>query len=928
MKSGVGKPFLFSALSFLLVVALSFALLGAADALATLLWWGCLFLLGLVVLPFTQCLFEDFRDRGYLFGKTIGLALVAYPVWLLSSLRLVPFRVGTVWGAIALVAFLAYLIGHGWRVVWHAITGKEATGNGDSGNIASRNGTLKNIASRNGVSGSNASGILGPLPAIWIRQETILLAALVFWAFLRGLKPELAGQDGQEKFMDYGFMNTILRTDFMPPIDIWFAGKPINYYYFGHYLSAFLTRMSGIPTAIGYNLMMATLFAMAFSMTFSLVANLAGSLGKFPVKQALAAGMISATLLSLGGNLHPIVYTLIFQPNKAALTEKIPNLEVRDNYWFPDATRFIGHNPKADIPNEDMTIHEFPSYSFVISDLHAHVINLPFVLTLLALLGSALAKGIRRRGERRAGIWPAVLLIAFQIGLFQMTNYWDFPIYATVTCAGLFYLYLLQPALLTLPKWATWPRWLPRIGRRPVADERPSNMPSNVSSNMSGKMPSMVSSKVAQPFSFIRATSATGMFLIIISLFVGILCIALSYPLYLILWCIGITWVALHLLAAGVRALPRTALAGVVLLTISLVVARPFSAHLTSLINGIKLVPHHSAFWQLLVIWGQFWVLAAIFCVIVFVGEDRLTHVKMGSVKTRAAKTRTVSKMTVKAGGRAKSTTGAKALQTAGAETYLGYLNRVFLNQPGDVFIFLLMLCAIGLLLLPEIIYIKDIYEGGYVRSNTMFKLTYQSFVLFSICAGYIVARLFSIKYKTLRVGVLRIVAGLVLAMMMMYPFHAIGSWYGTLSTSRYQGLDGSIYLKAKHPDDFAAAEWLKQNASGQPTVLEANGDSYTDYGRISVETGMPTIQGWWTHEWLWRNSRELVAERVDQVNEIYTSEDMVRTEALLNQYDVRYIVIGTLEREKFPNLQDEKLLQLGSVVFEQQSIKILKVGD
>lgn len=603
--------------------------------------------------------------------------------------------------------------------------------------------------------------------------------------------------------------------------------------------------------------------------------------------------MISATLLSLGGNLHPFFHTFILEPNKAALVQKMPNLEVRDAYWFPDATRFIGHNPKADPPNEDMTIHEFPSYSFVISDLHAHVINLPFVLTLLALLVSVIAKGIRKKGEKRPGLWPAGLLIAFQIGLFQMTNYWDFPIYATVTCAGLFYLFLLRGEGLSIPKV--------------LFRSKPETPPKSLLQR--------------DPILFFPIVSPGGITILFLSLCVGILCVLLSYPLYLILWCVGLAWVALHILSAGFLALPRTALAGIVLLAISLVVARPFSSHLTSLVNGIKLVPHHSALWQLAVIWGQFWILTALFCVVVFVGEDRLTRSKAVSGNAKGARS-SPSKARAK-GAVARVNNGSRT-----SEPYLTNLNRTFANEPGDVFILLLLLCATGLLLLPEIIYIKDIYEGGYVRSNTMFKLTYQSFVLFGVSSGYIVVRLFSLKYKSLWVGWLRVLAGLIVALIMMYPFHAINSWYGELTKERYQGLDGSIYLQTRLPDDFAAAKWLKEHVSGQPTLLEANGDSYTDHGRISVETGMPTVQGWWTHEWLWRNNQEMVSERVAHVNELYTSADVERTRELLKLYDVRYIVIGSLERDKFPQLQEEKLLGLGKVVFEQGTMKILAVYD
>jgi uncharacterized membrane protein len=924
MKSGQGKSILMAALPLLLVFLLAFVLLGPTDTLSTLQWWGSLLVLGFAAWPLTRRLFPQFHDLGYLFGKPIGLALAGYLVWLLSSLKLVPFRLYSVWGAVLLLALISHLVGNGWRQAYKPMPERLAPLTG------------------------RQWGQTPPLPVVFIRQETIFLAALVFWAFLRGLKPELAGQDGQEKFMDYGFMNTILRTDFMPPVDIWFSGKPINYYYFGHYLSSFVTRLSGVFSPVGYNLMMDTLFAMAFSLTLSLVRGIAGALGHFSPRQALIAGLISATLLSLGGNLHPLVYTLIFQPNKAAFTEKIPNLEVRDFYWFPDATRFIGHNPKADPPDEDMTIHEFPSYSFVISDLHAHVINLPFVLTLLALLGSTIGRALRREGgdagdggpdlNRRQlrGIWPAVLFIAFQIGLFQMTNYWDFPIYATITCAGLFYLYLLRPATLQLSlpsflKSSQLSSQLSSESSSQLSSEALSPPASHSASLRSarGLFP-LTATPIAQPFSFHPITGTVSMVILFLSACVGVLCIYLSYPLYLLVWCIWMAWVVLQLLAAGFRALPRTVLVGAVLLLVSVVIARPFSAHLTSLVNGIKLVPHHSALWQLLVIWGQFWIFMAIFCVIVLVGEERLTKTaqpvgkRAGKHAGKHARKRIQATGAKKPGGAARPTVPGTSPND---NTFMSHLNRTFLGEPGDVFILILLLCATGLVLLPEIIYIKDIYEGGYVRSNTMFKLTYQSFVLYSVSAGYIVTRLFSMKYANLQIGVMRLITGLVVAVMMMYPFHAINSWFGELTPSRYQGLDGSVYLQTKRPDDYAAAQWLKQHVAGQPVVLEANGDSYTDHGRISVETGMPTIQGWWTHEWLWRNNQEMVAERVEHVNEIYTSTDMARTRDLLKQYDVGYIVIGALEREKFPELQEAKLLALGPVVFEQGSIKIVEVA-
>jgi uncharacterized membrane protein len=107
----------------------------------------------------------------------------------------------------------------------------------------------------------------------------------------------------------------------------------------------------------------------------------------------------------------------------------------KEDYWFPDATRYIGYFPETN----DKTIHEFPSYSFVLGDLHAHVINIMLVLTVLGILFAWLIDRQKRKEEglptRKEVFHPAVLAISFLIGLFHMTNFWDFPIYYVVAGA-------------------------------------------------------------------------------------------------------------------------------------------------------------------------------------------------------------------------------------------------------------------------------------------------------------------------------------------------------------------------------------------------------------------------------------------------------------------------------------------------------------
>jgi uncharacterized membrane protein len=203
----------------------------------------------------------------------------------------------------------------------------------------------------------------------WILAgESLFLFSLGLWTYIRGFNARI---EGLEKFMDYGFVNSILRSGYVPPKDMWFAGESINYYYFGQYLTAFITRLSGIKTEITYNLMMATLFAFSMALCFAIVTNLLKGFGLKKNTPAVIGGLIGSALVSLGGNLHSFIYgTLSKYTNEG------------EAYWFPDATRYIGYNPET----TDKTIHEFPIYSFVVSDLHAHVVNMIFVLTLLGVL--------------------------------------------------------------------------------------------------------------------------------------------------------------------------------------------------------------------------------------------------------------------------------------------------------------------------------------------------------------------------------------------------------------------------------------------------------------------------------------------------------------------------------------------------------------
>jgi uncharacterized membrane protein len=261
--------------------------------------------------------------------------------------------------------------------------------------------------------------------------------------------------------------------------------------------------------------------------------------------------------------------------------------------------------------------------------------------------------------------------------------------------------------------------------------------------------------------------------------------------------------------------------------------------------------------------------------------------------------------------------------------TFLIFLTRIKKITRTDIFVFLLIILGCLLINIPEFLYAKDIYPEHY-RANTMFKLVFQSFIMLSLVSGYVITRMLQLYKENIRL-IGKIVLSLwvivtwgLLTVVFIYPFLATKSYYSDLKT--YQGLDGLAYLKTIHPDDYKGVMWINKSISGQKVILEAQGDSYTDYARISANTGLPTVLGWTVHEWLWRGSYDVPAPRITDVQTLYESSDINVTKSLIRKYDVQYVYLGDLERDKYPNLNEEKWDQLGTIIYHQGDTKIYKI--
>ena len=211
---------------------------------------------------------------------------------------------------------------------------------------------------------------------------------------------------------------------------------------------------------------------------------------------------------------------------------------------------------------------------------------------------------------------------------------------------------------------------------------------------------------------------------------------------------------------------------------------------------------------------------------------------------------------------------------------------------PEHVFVLFLAFTGLLLILGTELVFIRDFFGS---RMNTVFKLYYQAWTLLAVVAAYGVYYLLGRMTRSYRAVWLALAAVALVAGCLYAPASVLSRTSG----DEMPTLDGTAYLASASPADYAAIDWLQTNVVGTPTIVEASGGSYSQFGRISANTGLPTLLGWDFHEQQWRGTFPEEAERQAAIQEIYESQDRTAVAALLERYRVAYVYVGPLEREK-----------------------------
>lgn len=798
----------------------------------TLRWLVAAEVIGLAAFPIAHAIFPALRDRGWGFAKPLGLILVSFVVWILSYLRILPNSAGSYWLVVAVVGALGLIY------------------------LYRRRRDLAGFIRRE-------------WPALLV-GELLFLGFFAAWVAYRAYDPSISGT---EKPMDFLFLNASANAANAPPADPWLSGQPVAYYYFGYWMMGGLSQMAAVPTFVAFNLSLALLAGLSAGAMFTLVYGLVRADGGRRVA-GMMAGVAATVLLLVAANLIGLwEVASLYDVGSDGFFEwlAVDGLEggQTGEVWRPDsfwwwwrASRVI-NTFGASGAGLDFTIQEFPFFSFLLGDLHPHVMSIPFVILGLGMVLNLFLSPVRwglvwiRRNPAQA------LALALIVGGVGFINAWDVAtISILLAIAATIKVYrarggnLFAAALRAAPAVAL----VVGIGLAAYSPFYFGTFTSQVPPNAPIGAPGYST----RPIHFLTVWGLA--LLLVAPLFVAMAARPLRRH-----------WTWLRSLVAGEPANPARA--------------------------WRKWTPPYSP----IVLAGL--LIAVPYFLWAFIHLEFNEAAQPGDMARRL-----VSVLPL-------------AIVSFGAIVALAYRARRGAAD-GGLFALVLITLSLYMLFAVELIFVRDFFDN---RMNTVFKAYYQVWIFLAAAGGY------GLHYWGSRhagwtpsvKAVSRTAAGLAAVVMvsaLYYPVAAVFSKTGGFSGD--PTLDGLAYVTQTSPAERAAIAWLAENAGPDDTVLEAVGGSYTEFGRISASTGVPTVLGWPGHEHQWRGTFEAFAGREADVETIYRTSDIGETSRLLRKYGVTYVFAGARERSRYGPAPLGKFDEIGDRVFENNGTLIFRIRE
>ncbi len=836
----------------------------ARDGGALLSWWLLALLAAAAIFPLFFRLMRALPSRGLALMPAAGLMLVGFLFWLLNCLG---FLQNTP-GATVLAALIVLALGVVGYVTW---------------------------PEREPV-----------LP--WLRNNLRLIVTglvlftilFVGWAALRALNPNLTGT---EKPMEMAFLSAIRRSATFPPNDPWMSGYAISYYYFGYVIVAMLANLSGVTSGVAFNLALPLLFALTglgvFGIAYDLVAAHVASHVKHkndelparPYPPALAVGILAAIFAVIMGNLGTAMVEIPFQACTASPAYlQFMDIQEREAYpiqapsenascgtatsldplkwrnyfwwWFRYSRVVTDHNlDGTEIGVQPIT--EFPQFSFVLSDMHPHVLALPFAALVIGLaLNLALMQG-------GLSAWEVGLYAIFAGGMIFL-NSWD-AVYLGLIVGAEALRRLLNGGTGRLTSADWW-----SIGRFALTLLVLTGIlyaPFFISfrSQAGGILPNVI-----WPTEFQQFFVMFGPFLVIIAVFLGVEMwrAGKSFNTDLALKVVG--GVAAFALVAFVVLMVSVWVRGDAGLRNAVYQVTDQSGGLLSIIPQILARRAQGLLTEGVLILGTFLVVGRLFV--------REPQNEDGTPATS---------------------------------------RQILTYSPATGFALLLIAAGAVLTLAPDFVYLRDNFG---VRINTVFKLYYQGWMLWSVASAFALWSVLSTvaEFKPTPLP-LRTVFGVVstalIVMGLVYPVYAITSRYVVEagradSNQEAMTLEGGPSL-ALGDDDYKSIQCLMQVATSAKDVVAEGAylasAYHNEYGRVSALSGIPTVIGWENHEGQWRGdtfnqaanivfneSGQRVDGRTETVGRLYDTTDWSVAQQIIKQYGITYIYVGPTERRLY----------------------------
>ncbi len=818
-----------------------------SDAWAILSWWLIIQALGLAAWPLAFRLLRWLPDRGYMLAKPLGLLLTSYFFWLAVSFHILPNT------SLGILAAFVFVVAISW------------------GLYCRERSSLISILSW-----------LRDHYRLMIAYELLFALAFIGWSVFRAYSPDISSA---EKPMEMAFFNAASRSASFPPYDPWLSGYPILYYYFGYVMMSVLSRVSGVTSGVAFSLSNALWFALSAASAFAIVTDLI-LLSVRRLKIAVAFGVLASVLLMVIGNLEApleVAYTKgwgtadlwtwldiveLNQPYTPAANDRPSWLPRAEWDWWWRAARLIHDYPPTNISpqmasvlgkapdantNEQEVISDFPQFSFILGDLHAYMLNLPFVLLAIGLALNLYQAGARGEatalwhGDNRA---PLALLYPFVVGSSVFLNTWDLPIYLALSAAA-----------WGLGQWqARRLRLRENLGNLMILGllsalfYLPYYLQQNFAAQVSGIIPNT--------FNGTRLTHFFLMFgpFIVIGLLFGI----------------GLLIESVQTGRLRLRRFLAQALGGGIVLTAGLIAA----AGILGVVAFQLFVPFRRWFEDLLAVMAQRGITLE---------AHLLTRLSDPWVPLLLAS----AFLAILMFWRVRRPI-ASPLPSIGND---------LTSLPPTNFVLLLFAAGVLLALSTEFVFVFDSFPA---RTNTVTKFYYQVWVVWSVAAAYAVYHML-FSPSRLKSTISRILAGVAIAgtigLGLVYPLLAVPSrttptveptldaMLATTRSPAYPGTDKA----------YAAVQWLDQNSVGTPVILQAmTADSLyrTSFARISSWTGLPTVLGWPHHEIQWRGASQMLQQRLTDIDTIYATTDPAIALALLHQYNVQYVYVGSVEHK------------------------------